>query len=116
MKTLATTILNQRTETEQFFLESLQEVKEIIKHERKRTHPEEMILLNKMRSGGGGKVLQNGPNASTSKVVNFPPLTVKGANLHLLDKHKVSNLPAGELDKVKSYIEKSTNISHLKKK
>lgn len=31
MKALAATILSQRTETEQFFLEALQEVKEVIK-------------------------------------------------------------------------------------
>lgn len=90
MKTLAATILSQRTETEQFFLESLGEVKELIKKERKRTHVETKIVMNKLRSGSGthnvGKNVKN-------QITAFPPLNVKGANLHHLDARGTSEIP-----------------------
>jgi len=54
MKYLAVTILSQRTEVEQFFLEALQEVKNVLLKERKKTFQEKQIQANKMRSQAVG--------------------------------------------------------------
>lgn len=51
MKSLAATILCQRTEVEQFFLESLAEVKDIVRKEKKRSVVDAKIVINKLRSG-----------------------------------------------------------------
>ena len=91
MKTLAATILSQRTETEQFFLESLNEVKSLIKKDRARTHVETKIVLNKLRGGTGTAGV--GKKGKVSSGTNFPPLKVKGGNLHLLDARKTSEIP-----------------------
>ena len=90
MKTLATTILSQRTETEQFFLESLAEVKDIIRKEKARSAVETKIVLNKLRAGTGTTA-----GAGPKRAVLFPPLNVKGANLHHLDARDPSALPSG---------------------
>ena len=91
MKTLAATILSQRSETEQFFLESLNEVKTVIKKDRARTHVETKIVLNKLRSGAG----TSGVGKKGTSGTNFPPLKVKGGNLHHLDARKTSEIPLG---------------------
>ena len=78
MKSLAATILGQRSETEQFFLESLQEVREVLRKERKlqQTQLDNKQLLNKLKQGGG------------SAVTTFPPLNIKGGQLlHLSGKY-----------------------------
>jgi len=90
MKTLAATILSQRTETEQFFLESLAEVKDIVRREKARSTVETKIVLNKLRAGSGTTT-----GAGVKRAVAFPPLNVKGANLHHLDAREDSKLPAG---------------------
>lgn len=94
MKSLAATILTQRTETEQFFLEALQEVKEVVAKERKRrTAQETKALQNKLRGGGG--------TSGDQKTGIFPPLNIKSAHLHMLEtKQPSSALQLGELDKV----------------
>lgn len=59
MRSLAASILTQRTETEQFFLESLQEVRDVIRKERKREEMDSKLLTNRTRTqkgGGGGGV------------------------------------------------------------
>jgi len=61
MKTLAATILSQRTETETFFLESLAEVKALVKAENQRTVVDTKIVLNKVP-------LQN-PHTCTNDIV-----------------------------------------------
>lgn len=91
MKTLAATILSQRTETEQFFLESLHEVKAVIKKEKARTHVDTKIVLNKLRSGAGTHGV--GKSSSKKGVTAFPPLVVKGGNLHHLDARATSEIP-----------------------
>lgn len=96
MKTLAATILSQRTEVEQFFLESLNEVKALIKKDRKRTHVETKIVLNKLRSGTG----TSGVGRSGKGNVAFPPLKVKGSNLHHLDARKTSDIPLGNGEEI----------------
>ena len=100
MKTLASTILSQRTETEQFFLESLHEVKDLIKKERKRTAVDTKIVLNKLRSGSGTHGVGKGSKKSGSNATNFPPLNVKGANLHHLDARATSEIPLGSSENV----------------
>jgi hypothetical protein len=97
MKTLAATILSQRTETEQFFLESLNEVKQLIKRDRRRTHVETKIVLNKLRSGAGTSGVGK---SKKEQVTAFPPLKIKGANLHHLDARKTSEIPLGNMDNV----------------
>lgn len=97
MKTLAATILSQRTEVEQFFLESLNEVKSLIKKDRKRTHVETKIVLNKLRSGSGTAGVGK---SSKGQVTAFPPLKVKGANLHHLDARKTSDIPLGNGEEI----------------
>lgn len=95
MKSLAATILAQRSETEQFFLESLQEVKEVISKERKmRSAQESKMLMNQMKSGGGAGAKKDGTCV-------FPSLNLKGSQLHLLDDKAVSNtMKLGEFEKV----------------
>jgi len=88
MKTLATTILAQRTELETFFHESLQEVKDCIKKERKRSQSETKMTLSKMRGGGD----KGGPK--------LPVLNVKGANLHLVDERGATALGPGMSEQV----------------
>lgn len=90
MKTLAATILSQRTETEQFFLESLHEVKELVKKEKKRSNVDTKIVLNKLRSGTGTHGVGKG---SKKQITAFPPLNVKGSNLHHLDARATSDIP-----------------------
>ncbi len=92
MKALAATILSQRTETEQFFLESLQEVKEVIVKEKKKSYNEARTTLNKLKAGTS--------EAAKSKTSAFPPLVVKAANLHHMESKTVSDLPVGALEKV----------------
>lgn len=59
MKYLAVTILSQRSEVEQFFLEALQEVKNVLLKERKKSYQEKQIQASKMRSQavGGSKTI-----------------------------------------------------------
>ena len=97
MKRLASTILGQRNDTEHFFLESLQEVKEIIIRERKRLPVETTPVapVQKTRGGsGGGKIADT----------KFPSINIKAANLHLLENNKaqVSHLTTGVQDQVSS--------------
>ena len=99
MKTLAATILSQRTETEQFFLESLHEVKDLIKKERRRTNVDTKIVLNKLRSGSGTHGVGKGKKGG-SGATNFPPLNIKGGNLHHLDARATSDIPLGSGENV----------------
>jgi len=100
MKGLAATILTQRTETEQFFLESLAEVKEVIKKERQLNRRDEKKALIQLRSGKGlGGATGDGNNAR-SKEAMFPPLDIKGSNLHLMETRTASNLQNMNVSKV----------------
>lgn len=92
MKSLAATILSQRTETEQFFLESLQEVKEAIKQERRRNAIDAKITVNKYKTGAVA------PDSGAVK--RFPPLNIKASNVHMLDERQPSTIPSIMKDKV----------------
>lgn len=100
MKYLAVTILSQRSEVEQFFLEALQEVKNVLLKERKKTHQEKVIQASKMRSqavGGAKTVGKTGtlpsikftnPAASLQAIenVNFEELQLsKNAKVDIKD-------------------------------
>lgn len=87
MKSLAATILSQRTETEQFFLEALQEVKEVIRQERKQKAQTAAKEADKQIAKGTG---------------TFPPLNIKPANMHLLQNSRRTKpeLSLAELEKV----------------
>lgn len=95
MKALAATILSQRTETEQFFLEALQEVKEVIRQEKK----QKAAVAAAAASPPGG-------NAKTSTRTQagtlFPPLNIKPAQMHLLENSRPTRLqvPLSELEKI----------------
>ena len=84
MKSLAATILSQRTETEQFFLEALQEVKEIIKQERKNVAQQQ---LQQSHQQATSKLAQLNNRTGQGGVV-FPPLNIKAAHIHFLDNNR----------------------------
>jgi hypothetical protein len=101
MKSLAATILSQRTETEQFFLEALQEVKEVIRQERK-----QHVIYEQQRMQQTAQQL-NVPqfgqsNTKKGGTTSFPPLNVKPANLHLMEprRTKPSEITLDKLEKV----------------
>jgi hypothetical protein len=113
MKALAATILSQRTETEQFFLEALNEVKEVIKQERKHKlttipptnnnnnhHNNTGFLSTSMKGKAtttGGATTGGGGGGGTS----FPPLNIKPSQMHLLEtRRKVPDIPFHDLEKV----------------
>jgi hypothetical protein len=92
MKSLAATILSQRSETEQFFLEALEEVREVIRKERRRNTNDEKIILNKLKAGvstvtSGLGVTSSANRASESLMGGaLPQINVKGSNLHYFEK------------------------------
>lgn len=92
MKALAATILSQRTETEQFFLEALNEVKEVIKAERK----------SKVGVGLPNPSQTKGKGVSSSNTgTTFPPLNIKPANMHLMEsRRKQPDFSMADLDNV----------------
>ncbi len=99
MKALAATILSQRTETEQFFLEALQEVKEIMKIEKKKQVQENQLLSHHQQATTKLAHLNNrtGPQSG----VAFPPLNIRPANIHLLDQRKNKlDLSGADMEKV----------------
>jgi hypothetical protein len=94
IKKLAQTILDQRGEVEQFFLESLEITKEKIVQERERKYRKELVEYNnKMREAtqgsGGGKMGADG---------KFP--SIRGRNLSFLAPQEASNLPVHPSKKV----------------
>lgn len=85
------------TSQTQFFLESLGEVKDIIRKEKQRSAIETKVVLNRLRSGSGTTGAGGG---DTKRSVAFPPLNVKGPNLHHLDGRAQSELPLNALEQV----------------
>lgn len=97
------------------------QVKEAIRKERHKNQMETRKTLNKLRSGagagtgpgatahttGGGFGMIVGPDGQlqpattmSQKLGMFPPLNVKGANLHLIEPRKPSELALSEVQKV----------------
>lgn len=82
------------------------QVKEVIKKERHKSQQDTRKALNKLRSGTGlllagtpaEALLQGGTGKGQSAM--FPPLNVKGANLHLLEPRQPSDLPLADIQKV----------------
>ena len=92
MRALAENILAQRGEVEQFFLESLHEVKEMISREKQRSNVDALKTLNHMRARA-----QNTSVKQTGST--FPSIKVTGVK-HLEPKH-TSALHAQETSKVR---------------
>mmetsp|Transcript_12527 Transcript_12527/g.12611 ORF Transcript_12527/g.12611 Transcript_12527/m.12611 type:complete len:537 (+) Transcript_12527:235-1845(+) len=86
MKKLAATILEQRGEVEQFFLESLAEVKDMVQKEGRRSGPDALRELNRMRANA----IKSGGT--------FPSIRASGMD-HIHPRTK-STLPERETDKV----------------
>jgi len=91
MKSLAATILSQRSELEQFFLESLEEVKEMIRKEKKKQKHMEMVMTNRDSKSGKKKGTSRGPVTS-----GLPQINLHHTQMHRLDPRDTSNLPSGE--------------------
>jgi hypothetical protein len=107
MKSLAATILSQRTETEQFFLEALQEVKDVIKQERKQQQQMQLQqqqaqrpYINLNRQTNRGVNVANSSNKDNG--TTFPPLNIKAANVHLMEprRSKPSEITTNNLQNV----------------
>ncbi len=98
MKTLAATILEQRSELEQFFLESLAEVKTIISERKKKSSVENVQDYNQRRASSirnWGKK----PAGIPAKTGTFP--NIKASRLHHMDNSmRESSLPSNENEKV----------------
>jgi hypothetical protein len=77
----------------------LLQVKDVIRKERHLSAIETRKVMNKLRSGTGGN-----PAAGPTKAggVVFPPLNVKGANMHLMEPRNPSELQAIDVQKVRT--------------
>lgn len=102
MKALAATILSQRTETEQFFLEALKEVKELIRHERlmkEKEQQEQMELNNTL----GNSLLLNTkkkcilPSIKTSSQINLMNQPISNTKLSKDQLTNLSNITISDL-------------------
>jgi hypothetical protein len=104
MKSLAATILSQRTETEQFFLEALQEVKEVIRQERKQQMINEQQRLQQTAQQLNVPQFGQSNTKKGGGTTSFPPLNVKPANLHLMEprRTKPSEITLDKVEKVSS--------------
>lgn len=95
MKALAATILSQRTETEQFFLEALNEVKDVIRQERKVN----AAAIN--ATAAAATAIATSSKTKTGGGAMFPPLAIKQSQLHLMEaRRKQPDVPLEELDRV----------------
>lgn len=103
MKALAATILTQRTETEQFFLEALKEVKELIRHERlmKEKELQEQEELNNLNNGNS--LLLNTkkkcilPNIKTTSQINLMNQPVSSSKLSKEQLNNLNNITVSDL-------------------
>jgi len=98
MKSLAATILSQRSEVEQFFLESLDEVKNEIRKEKRK---EKLALLTANTKGllpgvpgRKGQGTSNGKTTARGPVTSgLPQINLKGSQQQYLEERDPSNLP-----------------------
>lgn len=97
IKALAATILEQRSELEEFFLNSLSEVQDMIKKKKELTVASNQQNLSKRKADNVRKWNKGGANARTG---TFP--SIKSSELHRLDDRgaHVSNIPTDEKHKV----------------
>jgi hypothetical protein len=97
IKALAATILEQRSEMEEFFLDSLSEVQDIIKKNKQLTSTVNQQNLHKRKAAGIRKWNKGGANAKSG---TFP--SIKTNDLHRLDDRGAhpSNIPTNPNDKV----------------
>jgi hypothetical protein len=83
-------------------LSPLLQVKEVIRKERHKNQMETRKTLNKLRGGAGGTLPTGteGQPTMSQRLGMFPPLNVKGANLHLIEQRKPSELAMSDVQKV----------------
>lgn len=93
MKTLAATILQQRSELEQFFLDALSEVKHQIYESKRKSHSETLKQYNQMQSQGVRRY------GSGSQVAALPSIKVSKMK-YFQEKQTTSNMPQMDSDKV----------------
>lgn len=93
MKSLAATILTQRSEVEQFFLESLHEVKEYIQKQRRKEKADEIAANTKARAEGKYVVSASGKAASIALGGASTLPQIKGVNPKYLQTRGPSTLP-----------------------
>ncbi len=77
-------------------------MKEVIRKERHKSQMETRKTLNKLRSGAGGTLPAPGDGQPTmsQRLGIFPPLNIKGANLHLIEPRKPSELAMSDIQQV----------------
>lgn len=103
MKTLAATILEQRSDIEVYFLEALREVREAIQQERKRTVAEKRIEIAKMRSAAASKSMGSGAGGGGGGGKGgsvFPSIKVSPANMQHVEARGDSQLALLQTEKV----------------
>lgn len=97
IKSLAATVLEQRSEMEEFFLESLSEVQDIIRKNRQQSAAANQLAVSKRRAEGIRKWNKGG---STSRTGTFP--NIKNNDMHRLEERGAhrSSLPTDQNQKV----------------
>lgn len=94
-----------------------QQVKEAIKKERHKSQQDTRKALNKLRSGTGlllaGTPAEALLQSRTGQSAMFPPLNIKGANLHLVEPRKPSDLPMADIQKVRELL-LNNEIVHMR--
>jgi len=98
MKTLAATILEQRSEMEQFFLDALAEVKHTIQERKRKSHSEAVQEYNQKRAGSIRRWGKKSSGVPT-RTGTFPSIKVSQMH-HLEDRRHESNLPTSDNQKV----------------
>lgn len=100
MKTLAATIIQQRSDVETFLLESLTEVQDIIRKERRKQRIESDQQMLNSRLAEGIRKWEKGEGSMPIRTGTFPK--IKPHNTHHMDPRgaHVSNLPSREEEKV----------------
>ena len=92
MKSLAATILSQRSEMEQFFLEALAEVKEKIRRERKKNKVDTTKRFHALRkTGTDGSSPRRGPDGEVKLGGTFPK--IHQSRVHHMDERGASGFP-----------------------
>lgn len=92
MKSLAATILSQRSEMEQFFLEALGEVKEKIRAERKKSKVETTKRIHTLKKTGNDVLSpRRGPDGEMKIAGTFP--SIHPSRVHHLDDRGTSEFP-----------------------
>ena len=102
MKSLAATILSQRSEVEQYFLDALDEVKTMIRKERRKARQAELAMSARQNAARGKNVRAKGTGPGKegsyrgTTTSGLPQINVNKGQSHLLNARGVSALPTGD--------------------